>query len=448
MSQTGSVVLVVVLAGCATPHPQPAPSNEPVTLQGPWTGFLELPGQKLGVDLRFTTDVPMHGTMSVPAQGLAGLPFQKIDVTGHAVVLEAVLPSSQTVTFEGQLQGDAFDGQFTQGPAHLPFHFKRGERQAQAPKVRANEVYTEEFVTVTNGAVALAGTLTLPRGVAHPPIAIFITGSGPQDRDETVFDFPIFAQVSDLLARRGVASLRMDDRGQGRSTDTFKGSTTADFASDIEAAVAFVRGRNQFGSVGLLGHSEGGIIAPLVASRDPKIAFLILLAPPTVGFEQVIIEQKALIGRAEGEPVDPAVEALDRRLFAALRDGTIDSLKLEPPPNGMPAEAFQRAITQMAQPWFQWLTRYDPAPALSAIHCPTLALFGDLDLQVPPSTNAAPLSALASRAPVTVTRLPGLNHLFQAAKTGAPSEYGGLPKALDSTFVAALGGWAETHLAR
>lgn len=159
----------------------------------------------------------------------------------------------------------------------------------------------------------------------------------------------------------------------------------------------------------------------------------------------MISEQQALIGRLEGRVPTEAEAALNHRIFAAIREGTLAALEQAGPPAGIPEADFRRGLQEAAQPWFQWITRYDPAPALQKLRCPTLALFGSLDLQVPPASNAPPLEAAPER-DLTVTILPELNHLFQKAQTGSPTEYAKLPKELDPAFVSALTTWTDAHL--
>ena len=315
----------------------------------------------------------------------------------------------------------------------------------------STEAYAEELVVVPNGAVRLAGTLSVPRGVHRPPAVVLVSGSGPQDRDETVATIPIFRIVAEALARHGLAVLRMDKRGTGESTGTFKAATTADFASDAQAGIAFLRSSDRFGRVGILGHSEGGYIAPLVASHDREVAFAILLAPPTVSFEQVMLDQIEFIGEADGHPVARAVLDLNRLVYDGIRQGNLADLEKQPPPPGVSAEVWHKGLAEAGQagPAEEWLLRYDPAPALESMRCPTLALFGALDLQVLPSTNVPALERLArARHEVTVQVIPGLNHLFQRASTGSPSEYGSLAKIVDPTMLDALTTWVDRHVVR
>jgi pimeloyl-ACP methyl ester carboxylesterase len=448
------VILPVVLSLLSCSHSSSshtgAMSVDPAQgLVGAWTGSMALHSGPLGIDLHFTdAQGTVEGTFDVPVQAVKDLPLKEISVEGSSVHLTAVLPMTlQRVTFDGQLQGDQFRGTFTQGPAKIPFELHRGARVTAKPVLRDNDAYSEHFVAVENGTVHLAGTLTVPKGAAHPPAVFMVTGSGPQDRDETVMGVHIFAVLADALARHGVAVLRVDDRGVAESTGDFHASTTADFAADAEASLAFLRSRGTFGPVGILGHSEGGLIAPLVALSDRTVAFEILVAPPTTPFEQVLLEQSELIGRANGHPPSGTEITLQKQIFDAIRAGTLPALAHQSPPAGVAEADYRRAMSEASLPWFQWLVRYDPAPALDKLACPTLALFGSLDLQVPPKSNVPPLERLAQQQrDVEIKVLPGLNHLLQKAQTGSPSEYEKLEKTVNPAALAALTDWVDRKL--
>lgn len=304
---------------------------------------------------------------------------------------------------------------------------------------RSTDRYTERDVTVPHGNISLAGTLTLPAGVTRPPLAVLITGSGPQDRNEEVFGFPVFENLAHALAQGGVAVLRLDDRGVGESTGDFRAATTADFATDTEAAVQFARSLPEVDGrrIGLIGHSEGGLVAPMVAVKDPGIAFVVLLAGPGQPMDELLAAQTELIGRAEGLPADQVKRKVEviRHGLALLKAGEdLGPMEAEleacgPDCTGGPRPSSARE--EMETPWFRALAFYDPQPALRRLRCPVLALGGTLDLQVPPALNLPLIRAALSGTRATVEELDGDNHLFQKANTGAVSEYWILPQELD-----------------
>lgn len=332
--------------------------------------------------------------------------------------------------------------------------------------------YTSEEVTVRSGELRLAGTLTLPPGEGPFPAALLITGSGPQDRDEALLGHRPFLVLSDALTRAGIATLRLDDRGVGGSDAGPEPATTAELAEDCLAAVAFLRAdpRIRAAQVGLIGHSEGGLIGPLAASRsEGRVAFVVMLAGPGVPGHQVLVAQMAAVARAAGLPA----EAIDRqraaqeRLIAHARDGaSVDQLRAdlralaeaqlsagaEAPP---PAELERRIDGQLRffqGRWMRFFLAYDPRPALRELKAtPLLALNGELDLQVLADQNLPAIEdalQAAGNPDVTIVRLPGLNHLFQTARSGSPSEYATIEETIAPAVLTRVCEWIQARCPR
>ena len=311
--------------------------------------------------------------------------------------------------------------------------------------------------------VILAGTLTLPEGPGPFPGAVLVTGSGPQDRDETLFGHKPFLVLSDHLTRAGIAVLRYDDRGVGRSTGDFSVATSEDFTSDALAAVAFLKARKGVGGVGIVGHSEGGIVGPLAAVRSDAVAFVVMLAGPGIPGCEIIQLQSELINRAEGAPEEVIRLNKDTqaRLFAIV-DGEPDPRAALPllrsalerasaalPQGGSTPQAIEAQIAQINSPWFRFFLTYDPRPTLEAVTVPVLALNGSLDLQVPAEVNLHEVGAALAKGqnPDATTRLlPGLNHLFQQAETGSPSEYARIPETMNPVALEAVSSWILERL--
>jgi pimeloyl-ACP methyl ester carboxylesterase len=298
--------------------------------------------------------------------------------------------------------------------------------------------------------VTLAGTLTLPAGTGPFPAAVLIAGSGPNTRDEPILGHRLFLVLADHLTRHGIAVLRYDKRGTGESTGDYGKATTLDFADDAEAALDYLAKHKAIDQrrVGLIGHSEGGLIAPMVAGRDKAAGFVVALAGPGVNGAQILREQGKRILIAAGTPPDQletdmlrrdqAIEIVrnekDPEIAAAkLRAALLDTAKAD----GKPEEMVQLSIKIINSDWFRFFFDYDPAPAWHALTCPVLVLIGGKDLQVPPDQNLPPIrAALAGNPKAEIEELPGLNHLFQTAQTGSPAEYGRIeetiaPAALD-----------------
>jgi pimeloyl-ACP methyl ester carboxylesterase len=280
----------------------------------------------------------------------------------------------------------------------------------------------------------LAGTLTIPAGPGPFPAVLLINGSGPNDRDETILGHKPFLVIADALNRRGVMVLRMDKRGVGASTGGSPDLTTADYAADARAALAWLRRRPEAapGRVGLLGHSEGAQIASMLAADDPKVAFLVLLAAPAVPGDQLLLAQSRALLQAQGAPPEriEAAARANRDIYAIAKsdlppEEAYDQVVGRLQEAGAPQGAVDAMARQGLSPWIRWFLRHDPRPALTKVRCPVLALIGSKDLQVDPALNLPQLRAALKADPqATVTELPGLNHLFQTAPTGSPREYG------------------------
>jgi pimeloyl-ACP methyl ester carboxylesterase len=349
--------------------------------------------------------------------------------------------------------GTAIEGEWKQGPATLPLTLKRVEkaeevRRPQHPK--KPYPYREEEVTFENkkAGVKFAGTLTLPKSKGPFPAVVLITGSGAQDRDETVFAHKPFLVLADHLTRKGIAVLRVDDRGVGGSTGNTMTSTTDDFAGDALAAVAFLKTHKEINprQIGLAGHSEGGIVAPLAASRSADVAFIVLLAGTGLTGEEVLSLQGQAVLKAGGaSEKDLALQRKVGKEAIAILKEEKDNDKARKRITERFAKIFENLspeekkaaekrkgeaegqIKMMLTPWFRAFVVYDPRPALRKVRVPVLAINGEKDVQVTPKENLAAIEkALAEggNKDYTVKELPGLNHLFQTSKTGAVGEYG------------------------
>lgn len=324
--------------------------------------------------------------------------------------------------------------------------------------------YTEEEVRYSNGAggIELGGTLTLPPGPGPHPAVLMITGSGPQDRDETLFGHKPFAVIADRLTREGVAVLRVDDRGVGKTTGDPAISTVEDHATDVEAGLTFLAARTDIDPkrIGLIGHSEGGVIAPLVAARSDKVAFIVSLAGPGVsGATLNPMQVRALLEAGGGAPavIDEIVagqtelmallvaDAPEEQLREAVKRLAVAAVKLNPaakPDDLDAAKAVARELVPLLSPWFRSWAKLDPAVHLAKLDIPILVLIGDKDLQVPADPNLAAINAaLAGKANVRTEKLPGLNHLFQTAKIGTMEEYVTLSETFAPAALELLAQW-------
>ncbi len=298
----------------------------------------------------------------------------------------------------------------------------------------------------------LAGTLTIPSGKGPFPAVVLITGSGPQDRDESLMGHKPFLVLSDYLTRKGIAVLRVDDRGVAKSTGDFATATTADFATDTEAGIAYLQTRPEVDAkkIGLIGHSEGGVIAPMIAARNHDVAFIVMLAGSGVPGDQIIVAQTELIIEASGQSHEEAMKAgAKQRERLDLIKQNSDQASLEKQLReklaGEVSEAnIGVAIRQLSSPWLRYFINYDPAIALGKVTCPVLALNGGKDLQVPPSQNLPAIKKAlqaAGNKDYETDELPGLNHLFQTAKTGSPSEYAQIEETMSPVVLEKIASW-------
>ena len=336
-------------------------------------------------------------------------------------------------------------------------------RPQEAAIAKGTLPYISETVSFANTAapgVTLAGTFSRPAGAAPFPTVVLIAGSGPNDRDEDLMGHKLFLVLADYLNRQGLAVLRYDKRGIGASTGNYASATTADFTSDAEAAIAWLKTRADVDPkrIGVLGHSEGGLIAPAVAVADPSVRFVVLLAGPGLRGDAIFLEQIELISRANGATdADIAkTQALTARGFAVIeasRDVTDAKAKLEANAaraisNGvLTREQADQNIAKVTDPWMYSFLRYDPVPTLRKVRVPVLAVGGSLDLQVETKTNLPAIkTALADDRDVTVIEMPGLNHLFQDAKTGSPNEYGAIDETLAPQALKTVGDWIVAHV--
>ena len=404
------------------------------SLDGYWSGAIKVQGQELGIcfDVAASPDGGYKATMDVPAQGAAGIKVDAFSSEGLGVKAEiGVIGAS----YEGMHIKGIISGTFTQNGMALPLTLKK-LRRPQEP--RAPFPYDEEEVSFFNAtdSIRLSGTLTLPRdSEGLVPAVVLVTGSGTQDRDESLMGHRPFALIADYLTRRGIAVLRYDDRGAGLSESGPAGATTLDLSRDAAAAVEFLRGRDGLACVGVAGHSEGGSIAYMLGAQK-IVDFIVSLAGPTVSGAKVLDAQRRAIYSAQGISAEAIEE--NAALFAQLdtilaRHDTPEEARGEVMTalSELPAAQREQVASQLLSPWMFWSNRYDPTDDILACICPVLALNGGKDLQVVPEQNISRLQSLCSDRPTLQTKVyPGLNHLFQHCGTGLPAEYG----AIEETF--------------
>ena len=451
-------------------------------LEGHWQGSLH---PTPAIELRLALEIASakaekpEGVLISIDQGNARIPISALTEQDGVVHLETKRIGG---VFDGKLNGDGSElaGEWKQGPGTLPLVFKRMTKAVSlTPPHRPQEPkkpypYAEEEVVVENKAagVTLAGTLTLPAGAGLHPAVVLITGSGPQDRDETVMGHRPFLVLADHLTRQGIAVLRCDDRGFGKSTGNFAKAVDADFVDDALAAVSYLRTRQEIDPrrIGLVGHSEGGVVAPRAAVRSPEVAFIVLLAGVGVPMEEILLRQGRDLSLVTGLSEERVAKnaALQREIFRivrsekdpaeaekavrqAYREQTASLTDEQRKALGRSDAMIDAQIKMVLSPWFRDMLGYDPRPTLSLVKCPVLAINGEKDLQVAAQENLPAIrEALAAggNQSVKTVELPGLNHLFQACQTGSPTEYSRIEETFKPAALRLVSDWIRETTAK
>ncbi len=461
----------LALCGLLTLQPLVAEEPKAPDIAGTWAGTLDLGAAKLRlvVDFKKKDGGGYTGTMDSPDQGAFGLEIDEVTLDKAAVKF-TMKKIGGSYAGDVSANGKEIKGTWKQGPLSLPLVLKPGEKAA--PPKRPQEPkppfpYREEEVSYENkdGGIKFAGTLTLPKEGGPFPAVLLISGSGPQDRNEELLGHKPFLVLADYLTRRGIAVLRVDDRGVGGTTGKVMASTIEDHAGDALAGVAYLKSRPEIDGkkIGLVGHSEGGLVAPAAAVRSSDVAFIVLLAGTGVTGEEILYRQGELIAIAGGASAEAAAKntAMQKKLFAVLKaesDDAAAAAKIDAIVKEETAklsederkalegleEVGKAQLKMLFTPWFRHFLTYDPAPVLQKVKCPVLAINGEKDLQVDPKQNLPTIEAAlkaGGNANFTLKELPGLNHLFQPCKTGAVSEYSQIEETINEAALAAVGDW-------
>jgi len=457
-SQGGGELPLVVKRVKEQGASEPMPAK-PSDIDGAWLGRLDTGGASLRLVFRITnTGDGLTATLDSPDQGMHGLPGTAVTRDGSSLKIENNQIES---SFAGKIAADlsSIDGTWSQRGHDTPLVLKRVQNESELEVKRPqNPVrpypYREEEVTYTNKVqnVTISATLTIPQGKGPFPAVVLITGSGAQDRDERLLGHKPFLVLSDYLTRHGIAVLRADDRGTGKSTGDFKTATSADLATDAEAGVAYLKTRAEVNAykIGLIGHSEGGLIAPMIAARNKDVAFIVMMAGTGVPGDQILPAQSEAIEVAGGKNREAAAkDAVKERAMLTLVETEKDEAALEKElrekmTGDVPDAQIGAAIKQLTSPWFRYFLTYDPATALRKVTCPVLAINGELDKQVLPNQNLPPIRKALEEARnkhFEIDEMPELNHLFQTAKTGALSEYAEIEETIAPVALEKMGSW-------
>ncbi len=439
-------------------------------ISGKWNGILNVQGMQLRIVFHISkTESGYHSTMDSPDQGARDIPVSSTRFNNPNVEIQI---SNLGIEFNGSLnEANNIEGTFKQAGQSFPLTLSRKivpKQKIIHPQepVKPYPYYSED-VQFTNpqANIKLAGTLTLPKKGSLFPAVVLISGSGAQNRDEEIMGHKPFLVLADYLTKQGMGVLRFDDRGTAKSTGDFKTATSFDFSTDVEAAVQYLLTRKEFdkNKIGLIGHSEGGIIAPMVAARSKNIHFIVLLAGTGITGEQLLLLQQQAIGKASGmsekdldrvfsinkgafEIVTKSVDdASGKAKLTTYLKRTYKDLPESNKPKGINENDFIKLqVSQLTSPWMQFFLKYDPAPALEKVKCPVLALNGSKDLQVPASINLKAIERALKKGgntKSTIKKLTGLNHLFQECETGLPTEYAKIDQTMAPVALKEIAKW-------
>jgi pimeloyl-ACP methyl ester carboxylesterase len=426
-----------------------------------WQGTMKAGGREFEFQFRVleTKDKKRQVELDSFSESIGGLHVEPT-FNDDGVVFVVALTKAK---FEGKYNQDKtqLDGHWLQGGGKFPLNLKKVSladtrpvkppKRPQTPKQPVSYNSKEVTFDNTSANVSLSGTLTTPRTKGPFAAVVLITGSGPQDRDESLLEHKPFLVLADHLTKAGIAVLRYDERGVGNSTGDFSGATSEDLSLDVEAAINYLKTQPDIDDrqIGLIGHSEGGYIAPMVAARRDDVEFIVMLAGTGLPGDQIIMNQSEKIGRAAGSS-DSDLD-LTRRfqdvMFGTIRsasgkdvektlvkkiDEFIETLSDEEKQHEVVKNS-KAAVAKMTDPWFLFFLTYDPRPVLTSVKCPVLVLNGANDLQVDPQLNLPEIRKALTTGGNTqfeIHELPDLNHLFQTSKTGSPSEY----RQIEETF--------------
>ena len=443
------------------------PEDAKFSVEGLWQGALETNGLRLRLQLHVTHDQKgeLIAALDSLDQFVSGLPAAKVSQKDNSFHFE--IPSLES-TYDGTLDvtKSSITGEWSQSEIKQKLEFKRSDQplELRRPQTPVKPYpYVEEQVTFSNATagVSLSGTLTLPKGTGPFSAAVLIAGSGPEDRDGTIANHKPFLVLSDYLTRKGIAVLRYDKRGIGQSTGSADMATTMDLAGDAQCAIAYLKTRKDIdpARIGLIGHSEGAMIAPTIAASSPDLPWVVLLAAPATKGEDTLLNQSDLIARAGGLSDAQVLSSLnfDKQAYDLVlteQDSTVVGQKLKALVKesgldaSLPPAALEAQLHMMTSPWFRYFLAYDPLPELKKTKCPVLAIYGTKDLQVPPKINLPMVQkafADGGNSHAEVKQLPDLNHLFQHAYTGSPTEYAAIDETFSPDALQMIGEWVTAR---
>lgn len=465
---------LIIIIGCLlslnTFSQNNSSENYSQKINGYWQGLLSFSGQNFHIifEFRKNENDSLTSKLSVTEQGVKDMPMDKTWLTDSLISLTS---KAAHLRYEGVLNTDSMkiNGTWIQGKTKIILNLSYTDtikvvNHPQEPK-KPYPYNAEEVTIESTGGVKLAGTLTYPYTGSNFPAVVLVTGSGPQNRDEEILGHKPFLVIADYLTRHGIAVLRYDDRGTNASTGDYAKATTMDNADDALAAVAFLKTNTKINTskIGIMGHSEGGIVAPMCAAKSKDVAFIIMLAGPGLSGDKILSLQSYLIGKAQNMNEDTLKTeiALAEKIYAIIKKEKDDKkaaekirkIMMESVPDSLKKDMntaiqISQQIATMTSPWMRFFISYDPQKSLTKVKCPVLALNGEKDLQVPPKENIEAIDKYLKKAgnkDYTIKELPDLNHLFQHCKTGSPTEYANIEETFSEDVLEIITEWILKH---
>jgi len=440
-------------------------------IEGIWEGKLKVLETELRIVFKISknSDGTLTATLDSPDQGVTGIPVEEVIFKDNTLRLGV---KSAGGVFEGKVSEDflIIEGEWKQSGQTFPLTVKRVDKAVEVLRPQEPKrpyPYIEKKVAYTNlkAGVKLAGVLTLPFDKGVFPAVLLISGSGPQDRNETIFGHRPFLVLADYLTRQGIAVLRVDDRGVRESTGIFSRATIEDFASDVLVGVEYLKTYKEINpkQIGLISYSEGGLIASMVAVKSPDVAFIVLMAGTGLTGEEILYLQSDLISKAMGASEQEIAKdhQFNEKIFSLIKEEEDNEIAKERVRQivmaywaelsdeeknriGVSEEFLNAQLQNLLSPWSRFFLTYDPKPILSKVKCSVFAINGEKDLQVSPKENLSAIEEAlkaGGNQNYTTKELPGLNHLFQTAQTGLPDEYAKIEETISPVALKIISDW-------
>lgn len=408
--------------------------------EGTWNGELNVMGNKVPLVFNFSTN---GCTIDSPSQGVNGIQAEKTVKDDGTISVKVGMIGA---TFEGKMTDGEIKGTYVQNGFPLPLTLKPGKLVVKRPQTPVPPFpYKEEGVSFTNAQYTFNGTLTLPENYSkNTPVVLMVTGSGQQNRDEELFSHKPFAVIADALARQGIASLRYDDRGWGDKSVNFADFTTDDFRQDAAAAIPLLRKR--FNKVGILGHSEGGTIAMMLAAEG-KADFIVSLAGMAISGKETLIMQNRQAMSAIGLPkemVDSYCNSISKALDEIASGKKASEINIDDVPQAL-KPITTKALQQADTPYIRHFLTVDVGKLLPKIKCPVLALNGTKDTQVDCDANTTRIEKGLANCKHSIKKIDGVNHMFQHCNTGIVTEYQQIEETIAPEVLQVVAKWIKSE---